>query len=91
MAADIYYPGQGTLAEEKYLEGEAEGSAKGMARGKAEALLIFLEQRQIPIPDTARDRISACTDLDTLDRWLAQALTVAHADDLFAHAPDHQE
>ncbi|MET8687460.1 hypothetical protein ABZV77_24915 [Streptomyces sp. NPDC004732] len=87
MAADIYYPGQGTLAEEKYLEGEAEG----MAKGKAEALLIFLEQRQVPIPDSARDRINACTDLHTLDHWLTRALTVAHADDLFADAPEHGE
>ncbi|WAL96715.1 hypothetical protein [Streptomyces sp. Je 1-369] len=87
MAADIYYPGQGTLAEEKYLEGEA----KGKAEGKAEALLIFLEQRQVPIPNNARFRISACTDLHTLDHWLTRSLTAAHADDLFADAPEHGE
>jgi hypothetical protein len=40
LMVEIYFPGRGTLIEEKYLEGKAEGraegEAKGMAKGKAE-------------------------------------------------------
>jgi len=83
MGVTIYFPGQGTLAEEKYLEGkvqgEAEGKVEGKAEGKAESLLLFLQVRGIPVPDSTRDRINACTDLETLDLWLVRAVTVADA------------
>ncbi|MFE0133733.1 hypothetical protein ACFWY6_19515 [Streptomyces sp. NPDC059037] len=91
MAADIYFPGQGTLAEEKYLEGKEDGIAEGEAKGKAEAILSLLELRGIPTPDDARERVTTCTDLDTLDRWFGRALKVTDADALFAEAADQSE
>ncbi|MFF1380665.1 hypothetical protein [Streptomyces sp. NPDC058308] len=91
MAADIYFPGQGTLAEQKYLEGVAEGEAKGKAAGKAEAILSFLALRGVPIPDTARERIKSCTDLPTLDHWLTRTATATDADDLFSDGEDRED
>ncbi|MEW2388679.1 hypothetical protein AB0933_10015 [Streptomyces venezuelae] len=87
MAADIYFPGQGTLAEELFLEGEAKGEVKG----EAKAILRFLELRGVPISPTARERIATCTDLPTLDRWLDRTATATDADDLFSDGGDPQE
>jgi hypothetical protein len=76
----IYFPGAGTLIEERYLEGKAEGEAKG----EAKAVLRVLQVRGIPVPDDVRERITICTDMDTLDRWLDRAVSVTRAEDLFA-------
>lgn len=91
MGVTIYFPGQGTLAEEKYLEGKEAGLAEGKAEGKAEGVLRVLEMRGIPVPDSARERVTSCTDLDTLDRWFGRALKVTDADALFAEAADQSE
>ncbi|MCJ1679173.1 hypothetical protein MTF65_17865 [Streptomyces sp. APSN-46.1] len=83
-----YFPGRGTLIEETYLEGEAKGRVEGEAIGRAEerAQLIMrvLDNRGVPAGPEARDRITACGDLDTLGRWLDLAFTVSGADELFA-------
>ncbi|MEU6471478.1 hypothetical protein ABZ927_07000 [Streptomyces massasporeus] len=73
-----YFPGRGTLFEETYLEGKAEG--------KAEAILRVMEKRGIPVPEAVRDRITTCTDLDTLTLWFDRSLTATTAEDLFADA-----
>ncbi|MFI2377082.1 hypothetical protein ACH5AO_18695 [Streptomyces sp. NPDC018964] len=71
-----YFPGHGTLFEEKYLEGKAEGEAKGILR--------VLEVRGLPLSDDVRQRISTCTDLDRLNDWLDRSGTVERAEDLFS-------
>ncbi|QES48784.1 hypothetical protein DEJ50_14105 [Streptomyces venezuelae] len=99
MNVGTYFPGRGTLVEETYLKGRAEGMADGKAEGKvigrAEGLaegrvaergrlvLLTLENRRIPTLAETRERITSCTDLDTLGRWLERALTVTDAEDLF--------
>ncbi|UUU23532.1 hypothetical protein [Streptomyces sp. DSM 40750] len=70
-----YFPGRGTVRETAYLEGKAEGEAKG--------LLYVLDVRGIPVPDSVRERIAQCTDLELLDRWLERSRTVTQAEDLF--------
>ncbi|MGK5697846.1 hypothetical protein ACSNOJ_34005 [Streptomyces sp. URMC 128] len=70
-----YFPGRGTLFEETYLEGKAEG--------KAEGILRVLEKRDVPVPEAIRDRITTCTDLDTLTLWFDRSLTATTAEDLF--------
>jgi predicted transposase/invertase (TIGR01784 family) len=57
-----------------------EGEARGEARGRAEGILAVLEARRIPVPDAVRERVRACADLATLDRWLARAATCASAE-----------
>ena len=63
-------------------QGRAEGEAQGEARGRAHALLRVLSARDIAVPDDVRARISACADLDLLDRWLASAVTARDIGDV---------
>ncbi|MGR8008920.1 hypothetical protein [Streptomyces hypolithicus] len=51
---------------------------------RAEDILLLLAQRGIETSDTDRDRISSCTDLDTLRTWLTRAITVSSTEALFA-------
>ncbi|WP_435110066.1 hypothetical protein [Nocardiopsis synnemataformans] len=61
-----------------------EGEAKGRAAGRAEAILGVLDARGIAVPDEVRDRVTASSDLDELDRWVRRAAKVDSAEDLFA-------
>lgn len=65
-----------TIAEQLRAEGEVRGQAKGRTEGKAEALLMILHSRALPVPEAARHRIESCTDVSTLDLWLSRAVTV---------------
>lgn len=56
---------------------------QGKAQGKAEAVLTLLVSRGVPVSSAACAEILACTDLDQLDRWLIQSVSVAAASDLF--------
>lgn len=60
--------------------------AEGKAEGKAEAVVQVLEQRGITVADGVRARINGCADADTLARWLARALSVERAEELFVDA-----
>jgi hypothetical protein len=62
-------------------KGKAEGEAKGEAKGKAEAVLAVLGARNIDVPAATRERLLACTDLATLDRWLVVAVTASSVDE----------
>jgi Arc/MetJ-type ribon-helix-helix transcriptional regulator len=64
-------------------EGRTQGRAEGQAKGEAKAVLTFLDARGIDIPDAARNRITACTDIDQLDVWVRRAATAESIDDLF--------
>ncbi|MCZ4608230.1 hypothetical protein O3S80_31660 [Streptomyces sp. Lzd4kr] len=79
-----YFPGRGTVRETAYLEGKADGEATGEAKGEAKGILLVLEVRGIPVPDSVRERITTCTDLDRMDAWLERSRTVERAEDLFA-------
>jgi hypothetical protein len=90
MPVGSYYPGQGTLIEEKYLEGKAEGEAKGEAKDRATLILRVLEKHTVDVPEDIRDRITSCTDLDTLMLWFDRSLTATTAEELFAENEDGQ-
>lgn len=55
----------------------------GEIKAKAADILIFLDARQIALTQKQRDRIANCEDLDQLNRWVREAVTVASADELF--------
>jgi hypothetical protein len=76
------FPGSGTLIEETLIKGEAEGRAKG----RAEDILRILGLRGIDVPEAARERITGCTDLDTLGTWFDRALTATSTEEMFAEA-----
>jgi hypothetical protein len=64
-------------------KGKAEGKAEGNAEGMAKAVLKILAKRGISLTEDQGQRILACVDLGTLDRWLDRALTATTADELF--------
>ncbi|MFF8021200.1 hypothetical protein ACFZDJ_08725 [Streptomyces sp. NPDC007896] len=90
MSVGSYYPGQGTLIEEKYLEGKAEGEARGEAKDRAGLILRVLEKHGVDVPEDVRDRVISCTDLDTLMLWFDRSLTATTAEDLFTENEDGQ-
>ena len=55
--------------------------AEGKAEGEARALLRVLAARGLTVTEAQRERVLACRDLDTLDRWLERAVTAMSADD----------
>lgn len=79
-----YFPGRGHAMELVYLEGKAQGEAEGEAKGEAKMILRVLEVRGVPVSDALRERVTTCTDLDLLDTWATRAVTVEHAEELFA-------
>ncbi|MFJ8807491.1 hypothetical protein [Streptomyces sp. NPDC102490] len=73
------FPGSNTIVEESWREGRA----KGQAEGKAEDILHILEVRGVEIPDSVRERVAECTDLDVLGTWLDRSLSAVRAEELF--------
>ncbi|MDA2809388.1 hypothetical protein O4J56_01950 [Nocardiopsis sp. RSe5-2] len=61
---------------ERYVE-------QGRADATARMILKILRSRRIETDTTTRERITACTDLDTLDHWADRAFTVSSAQELF--------
>jgi hypothetical protein len=62
----------------------AEGEAKGEAKGEARSLIMILRQRGLAVTDEQQRQILSCTDVATLDRWMAHVLSVGSVDDLLA-------
>ncbi len=56
----------------------------GEARGRASALLAVLEARGLEVDEATRTRITTCTRLATLNRWIARAATAATLDAVFS-------
>ncbi|MDN3020633.1 hypothetical protein [Streptomyces sp. S.PB5] len=87
MSFVSYFPGRGTLRETAYLDGKAEGKTEGKVEDRASMVLRVLAKRGISVPEATQDRITSCTDLDTLTLWFDRALTAEVAEDLFAEDP----
>ncbi|HEX3516068.1 MAG TPA: hypothetical protein VHT26_18920 [Trebonia sp.] len=52
-------------------------------RGKTEAILLVLEARGLEVTDAERERITGCTDLKQLNRWITRAATAEKTSDIF--------
>jgi Uma2 family endonuclease len=50
---------------------------RGEARGRAQAILGVLAARGLAVPEGVRARVTGSTEVATLDRWLALAVTAA--------------
>ena len=64
-------------------QGKAEGKVEGKVEGKADSVLVLLRARGLHLPSDIEHRIQACTDAETLDRWLVRAATVSDPADVF--------
>ncbi|MDF3140742.1 MULTISPECIES: hypothetical protein [unclassified Streptomyces] len=65
-----------------YAEEWAAGYAEGLAEARVSGILRVLEKHGIPVPEGARERITSCTDLDTLALWFDRSLTATTAEEL---------
>jgi hypothetical protein len=74
------YQWQSEFARTHIAQGRAEGKAEGAAEGKASSVFLVLEARGISVPDHVRRRITDCTEIDQLDRWIQRATTVDDAE-----------
>ncbi|HEY0094002.1 MAG TPA: transposase, partial [Archangium sp.] len=66
---------RGPEAAKRVLREEA--LEEGRIQGRAESVLRILTSRGVQVDDEARQRILACTDVSTLDRWFDRALHAA--------------
>lgn len=64
------------------LKGFHDGELKGELKGKRELLLRLLERAGIALSNDQRDRILACEDSATLDRWAENVLRAKTAADV---------
>ncbi|MBF8186149.1 hypothetical protein ITP53_10390 [Nonomuraea sp. K274] len=91
IMTSTHWPVYTPWAREHFGRGLKEGEAKGKAEGKAEgeaneaarSVLLVLAARGLDVPDDARARITACTDLAQLEAWLTLAVTAQTLDELF--------
>ncbi|SDR30737.1 hypothetical protein [Thermostaphylospora chromogena] len=90
IMASTTWPVYSPFAREHYGRGREagreEGREEGKAIGEAMAVLAVLDARGIEVHDDARARITSCTDLVQLERWVRRAVTVSQVDELFADA-----
>jgi len=65
-------------------EGIEAGHKAGFVEGKRDALLRLLARNGLALSEDERARISACSDVATLDRWFDHALTAKTAADVLS-------
>ena len=56
---------------------------RGKKEGEAESVLLVLEARGLEVTEAERERITACTDLRQLKKWITRAVTAEKTSDLF--------
>ena len=71
-------------AEQLIAEGERRGEQRGEQKGLRAAIVTALEARSVPLSEVGRARVASCTDVATLTRWLARAVTASSEADVFA-------
>lgn len=77
------YEWQSDFAREYVGIGREEGREEGAALGVARSVIAVLETRGFTPSSEVRERVEACTDLQTLDQWLRVAMKVDRPEDLF--------
>ena len=61
--------------------GRTEGRTEGRADGERRSLLRVLARRGLSPTAAQQAQVHACTSLETLERWLDQAVTAATTDE----------
>jgi hypothetical protein len=56
---------------------------RGRAEEGAKTILMVLSARDLTVSDEARERITACGDIDQLESWVRRAATAESTDDIF--------
>ncbi|MBI4704673.1 MAG: Rpn family recombination-promoting nuclease/putative transposase [Deltaproteobacteria bacterium] len=76
---------QRELALSNWATGVRTARAEGQVEGRAAALVAMLEARGLSVSDAQRARITGCTDIATLDRWIVRAATAGSAEKALGH------
>ncbi|MBL7631823.1 hypothetical protein I7412_32620 [Frankia sp. CN6] len=84
MTSTIGTEYRSNFLRQAWSDGKAEGKVEGKAEGEAESVLAVLAARAVHVPETARERIQACADLDQLGIWLRRAATATAIDDVLS-------
>jgi hypothetical protein len=58
------------------------GEDRGIVKGHAKAVLQVADLRGVSLTEAQRARVLACTDLPTLEAWLARAVTATRGEDI---------
>ncbi|WP_217244753.1 hypothetical protein [Streptomyces sp. AC602_WCS936] len=66
----------------------AQAWADGLAEGHAIAVLRILQGRGVLVTGDIWERVSNCSDLRVLTRWLSRSYSVTRAQDLFGTGPE---
>ena len=77
----------GPKAEEVFVTYVEIWKAEGRTEGEAKGVLTVLRARGLTVDDATRERVLACRDLPTLERWHVNAVTATSLDEVFASAP----
>ncbi|MFJ2305697.1 hypothetical protein [Streptomyces sp. NPDC087787] len=76
------------VAEKVREQAREEGIEEGVEKERASMVLRILDWRGITVPDSARDRVKACSDLDQLELWAQRAVRAASVEELFVDTGD---
>lgn len=68
---------------EGHRKGHRKGHREGHREGRAQAVVDVLRARGLDVESSSEQRILTEQDPKVLDRWIARAVTVKHASDLF--------
>jgi hypothetical protein len=60
------------------------GEARGEVRAEVDAQLTVLSARGLAVSEADRERVRACAEPATLDRWIARAATATSVDEALA-------
>jgi hypothetical protein len=71
-----------------YRRGKTDGKREGKLEGQREALHRVLARRKLVLTAQQRARVEACEDPALLDRWLDEASTATHTDEIFLGQDD---
>jgi hypothetical protein len=82
MTSDTW-PVYSPIAKEHFGKGKREGKKEGRREGRAEDVLLVLQARGLGVTDAERERITGCTDLRQLKKWVTRAVTAEKTADLF--------
>ncbi|RKS06151.1 hypothetical protein DFP74_1775 [Nocardiopsis sp. Huas11] len=77
------YEWQSDFAKKYVGMGREEGREEGRAAEAARNVIAVLQARGFAVSDEERSRITSCTDLATLEKWVPKAVTIERPADLF--------
>ncbi|MBC7269707.1 MAG: hypothetical protein H5T76_13515 [Streptomyces sp.] len=82
MAVDLSFY-KSPLSQELREAGREAGREEGRAERAALDILKVLAKRGIEVSEEVQERITHCDDLETLDRWLLEAVVAPTAEAIF--------